>query len=124
MRGLKMLSGASLIEAIVASVVFLTVFAVSLETVSRLTAGPGDGYDCAEADCQAALLLRRYRDGGLDGEIVRREFRWGTVTLRSAPYRDCPSLNEVTVTIEIECIRRPIVCKHLVEPCETSSGDE
>ena len=55
------LPAASLLEAIVASVVLMVVFAVSLETVVRLTAGDSGSIACAEADYRAAHVLGKVR---------------------------------------------------------------
>ena len=41
----------------------LIVFAASLETVVRLTAGPSDGIVCAEADYRAACTASEIRRG-------------------------------------------------------------
>ena len=57
------LPAASLLEAIVASVVLMVVFAVSLETVVRLTAGDSSSIACAEADYRAAHALGKVREG-------------------------------------------------------------
>ena len=57
------LPAASLLEAIVASVVLMVVFAVSLETVVRLTAGDSGSIACAEADYRAAHVLGKVREG-------------------------------------------------------------
>ena len=64
------LPAASLLEAVVASVVLLIVFAASLETVVRLTATPSEGMACVDADyraaCTASEILR-----GQDRTLLR-----------------------------------------------------
>ena len=64
------LPAASLLEAVVASVVLLIVFAASLETVVRLTAGPSDGIVCAEADYRAACTASEIRRGAFSEGII------------------------------------------------------
>ena len=72
------LSAASLLEAVVASVVLLIVFAASLETVVRLTAGPSDGIVCAEADYRAACTASEIRRGAFSEGKTERSDRKST----------------------------------------------
>lgn len=72
------LPAASLLEAVVASVVLLIVFAASLETVVRLTAGPSDGIVCAEADYRAACTVSEIRQGAFSEGKTERSYGWGT----------------------------------------------
>ena len=74
------LPAASLLEAVVASVVLLIVFAASLETVVRLTAGPSDGIVCAEADYRAACTVSEIRQGAFSEGKTERSYGWGTLT--------------------------------------------
>ena len=53
----------SLLEAVVASVVLLAVFAASLETVVRLTTAPSEGMACVDADYRAACVASEIRRG-------------------------------------------------------------
>lgn len=84
------LPAASLLEAVVASVVLLIVFAASLETVVRLTAGPSDGIVCAEADYRAACTASEIRRGAFSEGKTERSYGWGTLTVLIEPYASCP----------------------------------
>ena len=110
------LPAASLLEAIVASVVWLVVFAASLETVVRLSAGPSYGLGCAEADYRAAHVLEKVREGTYGEGTTRLTFGWGSLTIRIEPYDPCPSLWYVTLTVEITCERKRMEYRHLVDP--------
>ena len=86
------LSAASLLEAVVASVVLLIVFAASLETVVRLTAGPSDGIVCAEADYRAACTASEIRQGAFSEGTTEHSYGWGTLTVLIEPYASFPAL--------------------------------
>ena len=81
MGAIKRLPAASLLEAVVASVVLLIVFAASLETVVRLTAGPSDGIVCAEADYRAACTASEIRQGAFSEGKTELSYGWGTHTI-------------------------------------------
>lgn len=95
------LPAASLLEAIVASVVLMVVFAVSLETVVRLTAGDSGSIACAEADYRAAHVLGKVREGTYGEGTTQLTFGWGSLTIRIESYDPCPELWSVTLTMEI-----------------------
>lgn len=110
------LPAASLLEAIVASVVWLVVFAASLETVVRLSAGPSDGLVCAEADYRASRILGEIREGAYGEGTTERTYGWGTITVRIGPYDPCPSLWSVTLTVEIASEHKKMEYRHLIDP--------
>lgn len=126
-HGLRLKAGyrlpaASLLEAIVASVVLMVVFAVSLETVVRLTAGDSGSIACAEADYRTAHVLGKVREGTYGEGTTRLTFGWGSLTIRIEPYDTCPALWSVTLTVEIPGEHKKMEYKHLIDP--VNSGGE
>lgn len=114
------LPAASLLEAIVASVVWLVVFAASLETVVRLSTGPSDGLACAEADYRASRILGEIREGAYGEGTTRLTFGWGSLTIRIEPYDPCPALWCVTLTVEIPGEHKKMEHKHLIDPVNSN----
>ena len=110
------LSAASLLEAVVASVVLLIVFAASLETVVRLTAGPSDGIVCAEADYRAACTASEIRRGAFSEGTTEHSYGWGTLTVLIEPYASCPALWQATLTVKIAGGRKRMEYRYLVDP--------
>lgn len=110
------LPAASLLEAVVASVVLLIVFAASLETVVRLTAGPSDGIVCAEADYRAACTASEIRRGAFSEGKTERSYGWGTLTVLIEPYASCPALWQATLTVKIAGGRKRMEYRYLVGP--------
>ena len=110
------LPAASLLEAVVASVVLLIVFAASLETVVRLTAGPSDGIICAEADYRAACTASEIRRGAFSEGKTELSYGWGTLTVLIEPYAPCPALWQATLKVKIANGRKKIEYRHLIDP--------
>ena len=102
------LSAASLLEAVVASVVLLIVF--------RLTAGPSDGIVCAEADYRAACTASEIRRGAFSEGTTEHSYGWGTLTVLIEPYASCPALWQATLTVKIAGGRKRMEYRYLVDP--------
>lgn len=111
----RRLRGSSLLEAIVAAVLFLTVFAVAMELLPRLTVRDDDALLVAEADYRVGRVFDKYGSGVWPcGEYVETYY-WGTVTVRIERYRDFADLQLVTVAARIDGSRKWITLKQLVE---------
>ena len=116
MGAIKRLPAASLLEAIVASVVLLIVFAASLETVVRLTATPSEGMACVDADYRAACTASEIRQGAFSEGTTERSYGWGTLTVLIEPYASCPALWQATLTVKIAGGRKRMEYRYLVDP--------
>ncbi len=107
------LKASTLVEVIVASVVFLTIFAISLHTLTRLSVNPREGEMFAEVDCLLRSTFREYADGRHDEGKYTREWERGEITVVVAPYRDYGNLQEITVSTVVN--RKRIEYKHIIE---------
>lgn len=110
------LPAASLLEAIVASVVLLIVFAASMETVVRLTATPSEDVACVDADYRAACTASEIRRGAFSEGKTERSYGWGTLTVLIEPYASCPALWQATLTVKIAGGRKRMEYRYLVGP--------
>lgn len=106
----------SLLEAVVASVVLLAVFAASLETVVRLTTAPSEGMACVDADYRAACVASEIRRGAFEEGTTELSYGWGTLTVRIEPYAPCPALWQATLTVKIANGRKKMEYRYLVDP--------
>ena len=99
------LRAASLIEAVVASVLFMVVFALSLELLPELSVDSGDEFAVA-AVRQAAERARRKYTVGLwpAGEYVER---YDAVCVETviAPYPDYGDVKIIRITVESGDVR-------------------
>lgn len=109
-------SASSLLEAVVASVVLLIVFAASLETVVRLTTAPSEGMACVDADYRAACVASEIRRGAFEEGTTDLSYGWGTLTVRIEPYAPCPTLWQATLTVKIANGRKRMEYRYLVDP--------
>jgi hypothetical protein len=94
----------------------MCVFAISLDTISRLTTrGGDDNMILVEADYRVKEFFRLYGDGrAAAGEHVR-EYDWGTITVRISPYGDYRRLQEVAITADVARVSKRIELRHIVE---------
>ncbi len=95
MGGLK---AGTLVEVIVASVVFLTVFAISLHTTTRLAVGGHEGGNFALADCLVRSCVREFSDGRHEDGTYERTYDRVIVAIAVGPYRDYEQLQQLTVS--------------------------
>lgn len=112
---MRRLRGASLLEAIVAAVLFLTVFAAVMELLPRLTVRDDDALLVAEADYRVGRAFDKYATGLWPSGEYAEAYDWGAVTVRIDAYRGFPDLQVVTVSARIDGSRKRITLKQLVE---------
>ncbi len=89
----------------------MSVFAISLETISRLTVGQEDNMALVETGHRMEECYREYarRENGL----YTREYEWGEITVLLRPYRDYARLREMVITAGID--RKRLELRHVVE---------
>ena len=96
-----------LLEAVVASVIFMLVFAMAVDSLISLGSLRSDGnLPAVEADTKACVdefVSNPYPAG----EYVRK-YVWGKVTVNIAPYMGCEEILEVRFDTDAEKSRRRI----------------
>lgn len=112
--GRRRLRGATLLEAIVAAVLFLTVFAAAMELLPRLTVRDDDALLVAEAEYRASRAYDKYASGLWPAGKYSETYDWGAVAIRIEPYREFADLQVVTVSARIDGSRKRITHKQLV----------
>lgn len=112
---MRRLKGASLLEAIVAAVLFLTVFAAVMELLPRLTVRDDDALLVAEADYHVGRAFEKYGTGLWPcGEYVEA-YDWGEVRVQIEVYRDFEAMQAVEITARINGSRKRIAHKQVIE---------
>lgn len=109
------LRGASLLETIVAAVLFLAVFAALMELIPRLTVRDDEALVTAEAEYRAARAFDKYGSGLWPAGEYAERYDWGEVTTRISHYRAVREVQQLTVTARIDGCRKRIVHRQLVE---------
>ncbi|GHV01671.1 hypothetical protein FACS1894159_09840 [Bacteroidia bacterium] len=110
------MKASTLVETLVASVIFLVMFAISLETIVRLAVRRDDDTVYVVAEGETARLFREYASAGerLPGTTVK-EYDWGTITIAIGPCRDYPRLQVVDVSATLRSERKVISRRQVVE---------
>lgn len=113
--GRRMLRGTSLLEAVVASAVFLTIFTLTISILPQLIVHEDDASLVVEAEYRVEEAFGRYETGVWPcGEYVER-YEWGEVTVRVERHRDFSDVRHVSVTARIEGNRKRIVRERVME---------
>lgn len=105
----------SLIEVIVASVIFLVVLTVSLHTVVSLTIKQTDDSIYIVADMAAKETCVKYTLGDIDEPEYVKEYSWGKIVAQIDAYDNYFGIEELTVKAQLLYGRREIVYKYLIE---------
>ena len=112
---MRRLKGASLLEAIVAAVLFLTVFAAVMELLPGLTVRDDDALLVAESDYRAGRAFDKSATGLWPCGEYAEAYDWGAVTVLVEAYRGFSDVQVVTVSVRLGGSRKRIVLKQLVE---------
>lgn len=113
------LKAASLVEAVVASVIFLTVFAATLFTATRLTTGDKDRAVYIAADRAVRECTAEYSKGGYLNGKYEKVYDWGDVTVVISPYPGYPGLDRLSVTATFNNSNKRLEFNHIIR----SEGD-
>ena len=96
MAGLnKSLSASSLIECVVASVILLTSFAITMEMLTRVTLKESDPVENVKMELSSRECRREYGDGRHAPGNYSRECDWGTLEITIRQY--APGLQHITI---------------------------
>lgn len=108
----KTLVASTLVETIVASVLFLAIFFVCVDTLTRLGAVRGDeALPAVEADL-TACLHRLVTSAPEVGEY-RHDYDWGAIDVVVRPYGELDGVRELALTARATG-RRTIVLRRLI----------
>lgn len=113
----RVVVASTLIETLIASVIFLCVFMISLDTLSRLTLNKTDTRLLTEADYRIKDCFREYATGKYDCGYYQHTFDWGSIGITVKPYRDYPALRELEITADIKRSGKQIRYRHLINNC-------
>lgn len=110
----RRLRASTLLEAIVAAVLFLTLFAAVMELLPRLTVRNDDALLAAEADYRVGCTFDKYASGLWPAGEYAETYDWGAVAIRIESYREFADLQVVTVSARIDGSRKRITHKQLI----------
>jgi hypothetical protein len=108
------LKGASMIEAIVASLIFLLAFAISLSTLTGLTLREDEGYVLLEVERAISDRFTLYGDGIRAQGTYTDTYEWGKITTSITRYGDYENIQQVAMRATITGSRKTIEYRRLV----------
>lgn len=91
------LKASSILETIVASIIFLVVFAMSIEILSRLTLTGVEPYTLVDINHNIEICLGRYSDGTYAQGVYRSQYNWGEINTTISAYDRFDKLQLISV---------------------------
>lgn len=107
------LRGTSLLETVVAAVLFLTVFAATMELLPRLTLRGDDSLLVAEARYRLECAYGKYASDRWPCGTYAEPYDGGVVEVRIEPYRDFADVRLLTCEACIPGRREPLTLQIL-----------
>ncbi len=111
-------------EALVASVLFLGVFCICLETLAHLAVTDSGPAIQAALDNAVSLCEKRCLEEPQQPGTTHEEFPWGELTLRVSPYGEEPDLQEIVITARAERTRKRLELRRIVYHPQNTPADE
>lgn len=112
----RFLKAASLVEALVASVIFLTVFLIAMDSmmnIARINVSGASPVDMEEA---VRECLERFAEGS--AKKASYDYMWGNIEIEAEPYKAVDDLLDVTVTAKAKngctVIYRYLICANSI----------
>jgi hypothetical protein len=97
----KRLAGSTLVEMIVASILFLVIFLLAIDTVTRVgTLRRDDALLAVEMDLKACI--QEFSTAGTPLGAYRREYGWGGIDVAVKPYREMADIRELELICRID----------------------
>ncbi|WP_295940254.1 hypothetical protein [uncultured Alistipes sp.] len=112
---MRRLNGASLLEAVVAAVLFLTVFAAVMELVPRLTVRDDDALLVAEAEYRIGRTFEKYATGLWPCGEYTENYDWGRIIVSIDIYSERSDMQVVSLQALIDGSRKRIGHKQVIE---------
>ena len=110
----KGIRAASLLEAVVAAVVFLIVFTIAMELLPRLTLREDETLLVADAEYRVARAFDKYATGVWPVGVYSESYDWGTVEIKLTPYRNYDDLQMLIVLTHIDGSRKRIARRQII----------
>lgn len=118
------LKAETIVQTLVAMLVFLTALLLTFSLFARLNVSDDDPFALAQAEEQVRSVIDDYKSGRqstvpaarADAEHAQTtEYEWGSMTLYAVPYKDYPNLAQLSVVAKIPSSRKEIRRTVLVE---------
>ncbi|MDR2653238.1 MAG: hypothetical protein LBC68_13190 [Prevotellaceae bacterium] len=105
----------TLIQAIIAALIFMVVFLISLDTVVRITISKSDAYLLVDANYQISSFFAELSDGKHQNGTYTKYFSGGKLSAEISQYKHYPDMQMIVINAEIDKIKKHIIFRHTVE---------
>jgi hypothetical protein len=105
----------TIIQAIIAALIFMVVFLISLDTVVRITTSESDAYLLVDANYQISAFFAELSDGKHQNGSYTKYFSEGKLSAEISQYRHYPDLQMIVINAEINRMKKHIIFRHIVE---------
>lgn len=106
------LKGASLVEALVASVIFLTVFLIAMSSLINIARIKVSGPSPVEIEDAVEECIARFKDESDNANSYG--FEWGTVELNAKPYGASDEVLSVTASAKVK-YGRTVIYRYIIK---------
>jgi hypothetical protein len=113
--GKMTLRAETVIQAIIAALIFMVVFLVSLDTIVRITTAEDDAYLLVDANYQISSFFAELSDGKHQNGSYTKYFGEGKLSAEISQYKNYPDLQIIVINAKINKIKKQIVLRHIVE---------
>jgi hypothetical protein len=105
----------TLIQTIVAALIFMTVFLISLDTVVRITTSNADAYILVDVDYQISSFFVELADGKHPNGNYTKYFSEGKLSAEISQYAHYANLQLIVINAEMNKIKKRITFTHIIE---------
>lgn len=116
-----MLVASSLLESIVASIIFLLVFAIAMTTISQLPVSDNDNWVYIEADHEIEKTYRYYSHNITDEGEYTKSYEWGEMHSTLMQYGDNQNLQHLTIKVRFKKSKKSLQSEYIIECNESLS---
>ena len=106
------LKGASLVEALVASVIFLTVFLIAMNSLVNIARLNVFGPSPVEIEAAVEECLAKFKDESDNSHSY--DFDWGVVDVNAKPYGMFDGVLDVTLSAKVK-YRQTVIYRYIIK---------
>lgn len=106
------LQGASLVEALVASVIFLTIFLIAMSSLVNIARIKVSGPSPVEIEDAVEECIAKFKDESDDSRSY--DFDWGVVEVNAKPYETSDGVLDVTVSAKVK-YGRTVIYRRIIK---------
>jgi GTP-binding protein EngB required for normal cell division len=105
----------TVIQAIIAALIFMVVFLISLDTIVRITTSNDDAYLLVDANYQISSFFAELSDGKHQNGSYTKYFPEGKLSAEISQYKHYNDLQMIVIKAEIDKIKKHIIFRHIAE---------